>query len=54
MAISEFFPKTGKLYVQSSDHYITIKDGLSLQIENLHSYLYFIATKCLWNIALVE
>ena len=32
----------------------TIKGGFSLNINNLHIHLYFIATKYLWNNAHVE
>jgi len=34
--------------------FVELKDGLSLKIKNLHIRLYFIATKYLYNNALVE
>ena len=34
--------------------FLYLKDGLSLKIKNLDFHLYFIATKYLWNNALVE
>ena len=33
---------------------VNVKDGLPLEIKNLHIHLYFIATKSLLNNALVE
>ena len=33
---------------------VNVKDGLPLEIKNLHIHLYFIATKYLLNNALVE